>query len=111
MSYAGLLTTPCTLIRRSPGAPDVYNDQQLVETSESSSCAFEIKRTRELSDSGLVEISLVTVFLPPDVAMSAIDAVQIAGGPLVEADGTPHVVVNARTGRVHHVELTGKEAV
>jgi hypothetical protein len=111
MSYASLLTWPCELIRRTPGPADEYNDQTLLEAREPATCSFEIKRTRELSDSGLVEVSYVTVFLPPSVGLAAIDAVQVKDGPLVEADGTPHPVINARTGALHHVELTGKEAV
>ena len=110
MTYDALLSTPCTLIRRAPGPPDEYNDETLTETRVASRCSFDVKRTRELSDLGLVEVSLVTVFLPPDAGLAAIDAVQVEGGPLVEADGPPHLVTNARTGRVHHVELVGKEA-
>ena len=109
MSYDRLLSSPCELIRRTPGAPDEYNDQTLVETRQASRCWYEIKRTRELSDKGLIEQAFVVVFLPADVDLTAVDAVEILGGPTVEADGTPHLVVNARTGRLHHVELVGKD--
>lgn len=109
MSFAGLLTVPCELIKRSQGPADEYNDPTLLEVRTASLCWYEVKRSRELSDSGLVEVAFVTVFLPPDAGLGAIDAVQITGGPLVESDGIPHPAINARTGRLHHLELVGRE--
>lgn len=105
-----LLTVPCTILRRSPGAADEYNDPTLTETQEAAYCYWQTTRSDERGDTGATEQSHVTVFLSAAAAdLSAISAVAIQGGPTVEAFGPPRVITNARTGQPHHVELLGRE--
>ena len=103
MSIEALMRTPCTLVVREPGAPDVYGDPVPVETLTTTTCELQqVGAREELGDQ--VQVTTWRLFLPKDAPARGWDSVRLDDGSTYELQGDAWLVKNARTGNLHHVE-------
>lgn len=97
------MRTPVTLVKREPGAPDVYGDPQPVESVQATTCELQQVGAREELGTQ-VQVTTWRLFLPKDAPARGWDAVRLDDGTTYELAGDAWLVKNARTGEAHHVE-------
>jgi hypothetical protein len=104
-----LLTLPCTIERRSDGAPDDYGTPVPVYTPEDALCEFQ-QRSRNESE-GMAEVGTEQwlLVLAAGTQLTTFDRV-VVNGESFELDGPPWPVRHPITGAASHVECTVKRS-
>ena len=111
MSFAALLPHSVTLLRRTPGAADVYGDPTWDVVEEQTNAELQLVGQREELDANVL-VSTWRAFLPADAPARGWDALRLDDGTLLgledgsifELRGDPARVVNPRLAKADHVE-------
>jgi hypothetical protein len=96
--------TPITLVKRAKAAPDALGNDTWTTTDVVTSGAFNPGSSAELVQGQDLLTQQPTVYLPPDVDLTAVDAVVVYGEQF-EVDGAPKRWVNPFTGWNPGVEV------
>jgi hypothetical protein len=100
---ARLLTRPCVLIARAPGAVDSYGDASWVETRTNAYCYAEQIVGTEPGDPNYQADDL-RVLLDASAVVDGLDAIEI-DGDRYELVGPPWMAKDPRTNADHHLEM------
>jgi hypothetical protein len=110
MSLTTLLSTTCTIVRRTDsGATDDDGNAIKTETPYQTVCSLQQVRRDEPPASGELSVTLWDLFLPTGTAIDTSDAV-IVDGAVYEVVGQPWDATEGSAG-VHHVEATVKKSM
>jgi N-methylhydantoinase B/oxoprolinase/acetone carboxylase alpha subunit len=104
-----LISTPCTILRRSAGAEvDDYGDPIVTETEFETVCEIQQLSRDEPAAEGELGVSTWVVFFPVDTEVDTSDAVIVDGQGTFELVGDPW---NATQGSasVNHVAATARK--
>lgn len=104
-----LLNVPCTILTPTGGTVDDYGDEVLDPEAGASlrtRCFPSTGSAREATVDGTVTTAEWTVFLPAGTVCAATSVVVLDDGRRLEATQPPRVMLDARTGKADHVELT-----
>lgn len=111
MNPTHLMTQTGTLRRRAQTGPDdVFGDPTIVETTDAVRCAIFGGSAGEITDGRQIESQDLTLFLPPDADVEAVDAITV-DGRTYELDGTPWRAWNPRLRRYTHYQARLRRTV
>ncbi|MGE0138657.1 MAG: hypothetical protein AB7R77_12620 [Ilumatobacteraceae bacterium] len=104
MNPTHLMTMTGRLRRRAQdGAPDAFGDPTVVETVDVVKCAIFGSSSSEQTDGETVTDQSMSLFLPPDADVEAVDGI-VVDGTLYELDGPAWRAWNPRLRRYTHYQ-------
>ena len=101
-----MISTPCTIIRRSGGARDGHGNPAATETTEAAVCAVQQRSRSE--DSGEISDTAWDAFFRRELRIDNGDAFYVPGLGEFEVIGQPWYVVDETTRRVSHVQAEAR---
>lgn len=98
-----LMNIPCEVDHQDPGAVDEYGDHPLAAATTTTETCWLAQSTRGEDD--LIEFERWLIYLPPEVALDANDAVRVEGVQYY-VRGAPWRVRDPLTTQPTHIEAT-----
>jgi hypothetical protein len=99
MEPTRLMTVPCEIVSRVPGAPDKYGGDTLTESRTEARCWYSSPTTEER---GGQVVTAMTGYFGPDAVLDHVARVEIEGVGSFEVDGHPLAHRSPRTGVLTH---------
>jgi hypothetical protein len=104
-----LISTPCTILRRSSGGEvDDYGDPVVSETESETVCELQQLSRAEPAAEGELGVSTWVVFFPVNTEVDTSDAVVVEGQGTFELVGDPWNA-NQGSAAVNHVAATARK--
>lgn len=98
-----LMTIPCEVDHQDPGPPDDYGDHPMAVTTTSTEVCWLAQSTR--GEDNTIAFDRWIIYLPPEVALDADDAVRVEGEQFY-VRGAPWRVLDPLTAEHTHIEAT-----
>lgn len=103
-SVSRLLVTPATLLHRDDGAVDEYGNPEPGWVDVGATTVLLQQRYAKQDDNGSTQVSVWTMFLPPEVPMDGWDRIRVGGEDwTLDGDAAPGQA--AIDGMMHHNQV------